>query len=82
MTGFFEYDLKDNICNRAGGRAIATPIYISTPTSIATPTFIAMPTKFLACFSELLHTHPSIDQESAFWGFKGDQDFVGVALRA
>ena len=33
-------------------------------------------------FSGFLHTHPSIDQESAFWGFKGDQDFVGVALRA
>ena len=47
MTGFFEYDLKDNICNRGGeGEGIATPIFISTPTSIAMPTFIPMPTNF------------------------------------
>ena len=55
---------------------------IPHPFTLPRPLFIATPTKILACFSGFLHTHPSIDQESALWDFKGDQDFVGVALRA
>ena len=75
LTPLFEYYLREYMCTGGGGPN-GTPIYI------ATPTFKATPTRILACFSGFLHTHPSIDQESAFWGFKGDQDFVGVALRA
>ena len=65
LTPLFEYYLREYMCKGSWGGPNATPLYV------ATPTFKATPTRILACFSGFLHTHPSIDQELALWGFKG-----------